>query len=502
MSEDHINIKNVRGDVIGAGVSGTGNFVGKEIHYTVKGNVFNIDNPSVEALQEFKKVLLGPAAIQSYKDDVTENARTLPQLKSLEGRMDEILKLVKSMDDKLGTNTTEIRVAGFHISRVELLVKRAIVLMEQASLYLNIVARDSNINWYKSKYKQALYILRQANTVDPYNTEVLLYMAKAQTKLIPNNSHAIRKILYRILNLLQAPKSDTEKYQLGEATFLLAVCGERISNEPLLDARTIFRDLGRNDWVRKCDDLLRSLDDKSDDANLWTEKAWTLGKLGKYDQAIECFDKAININANDAKIWRGKGSVLARLGKYELAIGCYAKGLEIDPSDAGLLKSEGTCFYYMEKYQQALDCFEKALEIGQDENTLIGKARILRKLGLYCQAIEAYDMAIKLNPNNVETYLGKGEALRELENYEESINCYDKSIQIDPDNPIVWFGKGEALRKIGMDEEALMCYDKTIEIDPENSAAWHGKGEILGKLSIYDRSKECLQKAKELGLTS
>lgn len=498
MANDHIEIKNTRGDVIGAGISGTGNIVGKEIHYTVKGNVFNIDNPSNETLLELQKVLGQQNPISIHDDARTENTKTLGQLKALEERMDEILRLVKSTDDKIGTKTNEIQAAEIHISRVDLLVKKAIVLMEQASLYLNVVARGSSTNSHRSKYKEAFYILRQASNLDPYNTEVLLYMAKVESKLMPNNSHAIRKILYRVQNLLQVPKNDTEKLQLGETTFLLAVYSEPISNESLMDARAIFEELGRKDWIRRCDDLMRAYDYNSDDANIWTERGWTLGKLGRYHQALECFDAAIKKKANDVKIWRGKGSVHSRLGQYELAIQCYDKGLELDRNDAGLYMSKGTALYYLEKYGLALDCFEKALEIGQDENTLIGKARILRKLELYQQALEAYEAAAKLNPNNEETYLGIADTLCDLGKNEESIKCYDESIQIDPYNPIAWYGKGEALQKMGSVSDALKCYDKSIEIDPHNALAWYGKGIILQKLGKREEAKKCFDEEKKI----
>jgi hypothetical protein len=51
-------MENISGDVIGTGINGTGNLVGKDIHYTVRGNVFNINSPSNESIQELKKLLL------------------------------------------------------------------------------------------------------------------------------------------------------------------------------------------------------------------------------------------------------------------------------------------------------------------------------------------------------------------------------------------------------------------------------------------------------------
>ena len=68
------------------------------------------------------------------------------------------------------------------------------------------------------------------------------------------------------------------------------------------------------------------------DAIDWTNKGCVLGQLGETDQAIECFDKALEINPRDAEVWASKGIVLGDLGKFDQAIECYDKLLEINPT--------------------------------------------------------------------------------------------------------------------------------------------------------------------------
>jgi Tfp pilus assembly protein PilF len=468
MTKEHIRIKDIHGDAIGLGISGSGNFVGKEIHYTVNGNVFNIKNPNTESLTELRKILAVPSG-DSGDDVHVENVRSLGELKNLEKRMDEILKLVKATDQRLSSPTTEIKADEITISRIDLLIKRAIILTEEASRYLDIMSSDSRINLYRSKRREALYILRQANRLDPHNTEVLLRIAKIQSMLNPNYPNLVQKILYRVQNLLEDPKNTREKFQLAQATFMLATCTDEINHELLQDARLIFEELGKVDWVRKCVSLL-PIDPNTDQGNLWTEKGWTLGKLKKYDKALECFDKAIQMKSRNVKTWRGKGTVLAMLGKYHEAITYYERGIDLDPKDVPSLKGKGTCLYYLKDYEHALVYFEQALKMGpEDESTILGKARILQRLERLDEAIAAYDSAILINPSNADAYFGKGQTIGTLGLIEDAVKCFDKSIEIDPDNAPAWYAKGETLRKLGMDEDAVKCLDKSIEIDRDNT---------------------------------
>ena len=46
------------------------------------------------------------------------------------------------------------------------------------------------------------------------------------------------------------------------------------------------------------------------DADAWYFKGFALNSLGKYDEAIKMFDKAIKIDPRDAAAWHNKGSAL------------------------------------------------------------------------------------------------------------------------------------------------------------------------------------------------
>ena len=54
---------------------------------------------------------------------------------------------------------------------------------------------------------------------------------------------------------------------------------------------------------------------------------------GQYDDALNLFQKAMLLNRNDPDLWNLKGIALRSLGRYSEAIECFNKSLEIDPRD-------------------------------------------------------------------------------------------------------------------------------------------------------------------------
>ena len=63
-------------------------------------------------------------------------------------------------------------------------------------------------------------------------------------------------------------------------------------------------------------------------------------KMGKkqledrqYDDALNLFQRAMSLNQNDPDLWNLKGIALRSLGRYNEAIECFNKSLEIDPRD-------------------------------------------------------------------------------------------------------------------------------------------------------------------------
>jgi glyoxylase-like metal-dependent hydrolase (beta-lactamase superfamily II) len=99
---------------------------------------------------------------------------------------------------------------------------------------------------------------------------------------------------------------------------------------------------------------------------------------------------------------------------------------------------------------------ETSKAVGEDHRQpYLDAARMLGDAGRPEKALECYNMALQLDPGNVEALVYKGTSLVELQHYDEALDCFDKILKFAPDLDEALSGKGFALLGLGRVEEAL-----------------------------------------------
>ena len=235
------------------------------------------------------------------------------------------------------------------------------------------------------------------------------------------------------------------------------------------------------------------------DAYAWYNRGFALNNAGKYDEAIQAFDKAIEIDPKYTKAWNIKGLALNYLGEYDEAIQVLDKAMEIDPNNALTWNIKGVALDNLGKHDEAIQALDKAIEIEPKfASAWSNKGWALNNAGKYDEAKLALDKAIEIDPNNVEAWNNKGYALDNLGKHVEAIQALDKAIEIDPNNAGAWNNKGQALSNLGRYDEAMQAFDKAIEITPKYIQAWNNKGLTLIYLGEYDEAIQAFDNAIEI----
>ena len=192
-------------------------------------------------------------------------------------------------------------------------------------------------------------------------------------------------------------------------------------------------------------------------AKAYYYKGMTLHDMIHYEEAIVCYDKAIEIDPSYSLAYNSKGFALKEMKRYEEAMICYNRAIEIDPCCVEAYNNKGLVLDELKQYEEAIACFDKSIEVDPDCTTAYNnKGLILRDMKRYDEAISCYDEAIRVAPNDVDAYKHKAKLLYSLQLYQEAINCNDEVLKIGP-NAISHYNNAMILMKLGNKLDALRC---------------------------------------------
>jgi tetratricopeptide (TPR) repeat protein len=117
------------------------------------------------------------------------------------------------------------------------------------------------------------------------------------------------------------------------------------------------------------------------------------------EAALDCFDRAIQLDPANEYAWGGKALALDYSKRYGEALECYNRALECNPANAITWHNRGLTLTSLKMLRESLGSFEKALEINPNyAKAWYNKGRLLQKLGETENAQRCLNMARKLDP--------------------------------------------------------------------------------------------------------
>lgn len=233
------------------------------------------------------------------------------------------------------------------------------------------------------------------------------------------------------------------------------------------------------------------------------DKGLSLMELGRYGEAVRCFNVALRMKPSLDWVWDNKGLAYARSGRYEEAFRCFDMAIRINPKNAKAWNNKGNYLHKAFRYREAITCFKNALKLNPSfGEAMVNLSRPLMRLKRYDEALECCDKALQMNPTLHLAWCNEGVILLILNRGREALECFDRALEINPRDSVVLTNKAVALYSLGCSSEAVKCLDRVLAMNPRDWWALCDKGEILAELGEYDCSIRCFAKAVEIAAMS
>lgn len=92
-----------------------------------------------------------------------------------------------------------------------------------------------------------------------------------------------------------------------------------------------------------------------------------------------------------------------------------------------------------------------------------------------------------------------GFAYGDLGQHQRAIENYDQAIRLDPNEAWFYFNRGFTYSDLGQNQQAIEDFNQAIHLNPNFVRAYNNRGIAYFQLAKYDRACNDFRKACELG---
>jgi len=163
-----------------------------------------------------------------------------------------------------------------------------------------------------------------------------------------------------------------------------------------------------------------------------------------FDTAVELYKEALKLDPKFKLAWVGLAhAYISNYWTYggnpadrDMARDAIDQAKAIDPDFPELYMAEGSYAYWgLLDYDTALLNLDKAIaQMPSSAEAYMWKGWASRRAGLWDQAIDSMQMAVKLNPRVPFNLLETGQTLSYFHRYEEALDLIEAAYKLEPDN--------------------------------------------------------------------
>lgn len=177
-----------------------------------------------------------------------------------------------------------------------------------------------------------------------------------------------------------------------------------------------------------------------DDADTRSEAHYFRGnaleELGRFQEAIEEFDRAIELVPAGVDAMVNRGLTYRRMGEPERARQDYDRAIEIDPDSRPARMNRAFLSIQTEDYTAALEDLNRLLSLDPtDVFALINRSGAHKGLGDTAAALRDLDKAIEHQPEFADFRIQRAQLYEELDQHESAREDLIAAVSCSPDDP-------------------------------------------------------------------
>lgn len=195
----------------------------------------------------------------------------------------------------------------------------------------------------------------------------------------------------------------------------------------------------------------------------------------QYQKAIDYANKALKVNDNLAKAYYLKANIYRESGDTARAISNLETAVEQNGQFEDAILDLGI-IYASRKNPIALEYYNNALKINpNNEGALYARAKLLQDLGKTDEAVKEYEAILSKNKNCANCYYNLGAIALEIQkDNKKALEYFSKAISINESYVEAYFARGYTYSKLKDKASAKADYNFCLKLVPNYEAAIQG----------------------------
>ena len=243
-----------------------------------------------------------------------------------------------------------------------------------------------------------------------------------------------------------------------------------------------------------------------------------------YNNAIEDFSRALEINPNYVDALINRGSAYAELGRFNDALMDFNRALKFEKRDAELFNKRGEVFLQNKMFNEAIKDFASALVLNpMSSDAYLNRGRAYSEKGMPEEAMIDFKQAVKADSDHSLSFIDRaapeahitgdkssnreeaakfnqlGSADLQNDKFQDAVENFTKAISLASSEAEGYINRGRALLKLDKPDEALADFNEAVLFDPLNPALYYWRAQAWGAKDNQLNLKEDLKLSCEMG---
>ena len=226
-------------------------------------------------------------------------------------------------------------------------------------------------------------------------------------------------------------------------------------------------------------ELTEAIRKSPNDPELYLRRSELFYEQEAYDQAIEDLARVLKLDSTNLKAHHLLADVYLDDYQSSLALAALTRAASLYPDSINTKLKLSEFQLILKQYDQAFQTLADIMKIhpGNPE-ALFMLGMVYRDQGKTDLAIAAFQSAVERNPDMSEAWVILGD-LMDRTNNPLAIQYFDNAIRVDPENVSAWHAKAYYLQNNDKIDEALEIYKKIHSIDAQYPEAYLNSAILL-----------------------